>query len=296
MPCAGAAMVSMKACGRVEQVREQGDVPVGARLRGPGAEIRYGPGVRRVLAGVGEGVQDAAPGGERVDGAALQAARRASRRWRVVSSAAPASVSSRSRKWSRKCHERHAQRSKARESMPAAGRISGSIGCRSISKGMPFSVRLPWRGRGPGRAGRGGRFRPGCCRMSSSGSRRVENIGAGRAFAGDQRGLQFRRHALVVGDQMSSSRSLSPRARERVPSAPSSQRRSSAIAVPDNSTAKGAVGGVENMVAFVEHVARRHVIIVQPAPDGLGHHQRVVGDDEIGLAGIADTCSMTQQP
>ncbi len=42
------------------------------------------------------------------------------------------------------------------------------------------------------------------------------------------------------------------------------------------------------MVAFVEDVAGGNVVVVEPAPDGLGHDQSVVGDDEIGLAGVAD--------
>ena len=38
------------------------------------------------------------------------------------------------------------------------------------------------------------------------------------------------------------------------------------------------------MVALVEYVARRHVIVVQPAPGRLGQHQRVIGDHQIGVA------------
>ena len=49
-----------------------------------------------------------------------------------------------------------------------------------------------------------------------------------------------------------------------------------------------AVGRVEHVVAFVEHVAGGHDAVVQPAPGGLGHHQRMVGDDELRGACAAD--------
>ena len=51
---------------------------------------------------------------------------------------------------------------------------------------------------------------------------------------------------------------------------------------------EGAVGGAEHVVAFVEYVAGGHGVVVQPAPRGLGHHQSVVGDDEIGGARAPD--------
>ena len=51
---------------------------------------------------------------------------------------------------------------------------------------------------------------------------------------------------------------------------------------------EGAVGGVEQVVALVEHVAGRHGAVVQPAPGGLRHHQRVVGHHQLGGAGAAD--------
>ena len=49
-----------------------------------------------------------------------------------------------------------------------------------------------------------------------------------------------------------------------------------------------AVGRVEHVVAFVEHVAGGHGAVVQPAPGGLGHHQRMVGDDQLCGARAAD--------
>ena len=49
---------------------------------------------------------------------------------------------------------------------------------------------------------------------------------------------------------------------------------------------KGGIGGIEEMMAFVEDVAQRcGVRIVRPPPVArLNHDQRVVGDDDIGLA------------
>ena len=41
-------------------------------------------------------------------------------------------------------------------------------------------------------------------------------------------------------------------------------------------------------MALVEHVTRRHRVVVQPAPGRLGHHQRVIGDHQFGGAGAAD--------
>jgi len=38
------------------------------------------------------------------------------------------------------------------------------------------------------------------------------------------------------------------------------------------------------MVPLVEHVAGRHRAVVEPAERRLGHDQRMVGDDEPGMA------------
>jgi hypothetical protein len=63
--------------------------------------------------------------------------------------------------------------------------------------------------------------------------------------------------------------------------------------LPRQGRRKGAVGGVEEMVALVEDDAlhRGALDVGLQAPGrpgsvecGLGHHQRVVGDDEIGAA------------
>ena len=53
---------------------------------------------------------------------------------------------------------------------------------------------------------------------------------------------------------------------------------------------EGAVGGVEQVVALVEHVAgRRPAFCVVPSAQGrLNHHQGVVGDDDVGATGPAD--------
>ena len=51
---------------------------------------------------------------------------------------------------------------------------------------------------------------------------------------------------------------------------------------------KGVIGGVEYMVALVEHESSRHVYVVEPAQRRLCHDQRVVGDHDVGAAGAAD--------
>jgi len=47
---------------------------------------------------------------------------------------------------------------------------------------------------------------------------------------------------------------------------------------------KGAVGGLEEMMAFVEDVAGRQLPVVAAAHGGLDHHQGMVGDHDVGLA------------
>ena len=49
-----------------------------------------------------------------------------------------------------------------------------------------------------------------------------------------------------------------------------------------------AVRRVEHVVAFVEHVAGGHDAVVQPAPSGLGHHQRMVRHDKLCRARAAN--------
>ncbi len=55
---------------------------------------------------------------------------------------------------------------------------------------------------------------------------------------------------------------------------------------------KGAVGGLRQMVALVEHVARRHLVLVGAATGHdmvgcLGQHQRMVRHHQVGLAGAS---------
>ena len=52
--------------------------------------------------------------------------------------------------------------------------------------------------------------------------------------------------------------------------------------------AERAVGGIEQVMALVEHVAQRARGVVEPAHRRLDHHQRMVGDHDVGLAGAAD--------
>ncbi len=56
---------------------------------------------------------------------------------------------------------------------------------------------------------------------------------------------------------------------------------------PADLGAERAVGRLEHVVAFVEHVARGNGVVVEALPGGLRHHQRVVGDDQLGGAGAA---------
>ncbi len=56
---------------------------------------------------------------------------------------------------------------------------------------------------------------------------------------------------------------------------------------------EGSIGGIEDMMPFVEHVAQRHRRIVKaaapvPVVRRLRHHQGVVGEHQIGGAGAAD--------
>ena len=51
---------------------------------------------------------------------------------------------------------------------------------------------------------------------------------------------------------------------------------------------EGAIGRIEHVVAFVEHVAGGHHAVVQPAPGGLGHHQCMVRHDKLCGACAAD--------
>ena len=52
--------------------------------------------------------------------------------------------------------------------------------------------------------------------------------------------------------------------------------------------AEGAVGGVEQVMALVEHVAQRPRGVVEAAHRRLHHDQRVVGDHDVGLPRAAD--------
>ncbi len=49
---------------------------------------------------------------------------------------------------------------------------------------------------------------------------------------------------------------------------------------------KSTVRRIKNMMPLIKHIARRHVIIVQPTPYRLRHHQRMVGDHEVRLPRI----------
>ncbi len=51
---------------------------------------------------------------------------------------------------------------------------------------------------------------------------------------------------------------------------------------------KGVVGGFEQVVPLVEHIAGRHRRVVEPAECGLGHDERMIGDDDPRAAGLAD--------
>ena len=52
--------------------------------------------------------------------------------------------------------------------------------------------------------------------------------------------------------------------------------------------AEGAIGGVEQVMALVEDVAQRPRCVVEAAHRRLDHHQRVVGDHDVGLARAPD--------
>ena len=74
-----------------------------------------------------------------------------------------------------------------------------------------------------------------------------------------------------------------PRRRPREPfSGPTIQRLSSIASLPGQRGGEGAVGRLEHVVAFVEHDPRRALRVVAAAR-GVDHHQRVVGDHQVGL-------------
>ena len=50
------------------------------------------------------------------------------------------------------------------------------------------------------------------------------------------------------------------------------------------------IGRIENMMPFIEDIARRHGVIVQPAPGGL-RHAGAAGRTGAGSAGIASPAS-----
>ena len=52
--------------------------------------------------------------------------------------------------------------------------------------------------------------------------------------------------------------------------------------------AEGAIGGIEQVMALVEDVAQRPRSVVEAAHRRLDHHQRVVGDHDVGLPRAAD--------
>ncbi len=54
--------------------------------------------------------------------------------------------------------------------------------------------------------------------------------------------------------------------------------------------AERAVGRIEQVMALVEHVARRPRRIVEPAHRRLDHDQRMVGDDDVGRCGRGGWC------
>ena len=136
------------------------------------------------------------------------------------------------------------------------------------------------------RSGSGGRYR---CRQipAPSSPSRADQPGAGRARAACKAASSGVSSSGRLATS-SSTRRARPRARDRPPSAPSSQRRSSAVSWPDRVAENAEIGGVEQVVAFVEHVAGRHGVVVEAAPGRLRHHQGVVGDHQFGGAGAAD--------
>ena len=103
---------------------------------------------------------------------------------------------------------------------------------------------------------------------------------------GDQRLDQRRRRFLVGLDEVADAalQAAGARAAGLGAEQPAPQ---FAPLLPGQAHRERGVGRFEQMMALVEHVAGRHGGVVEPAQRRLRHDQRVVGDDEAGVAGGA---------
>ena len=111
--------------------------------------------------------------------------------------------------------------------------------------------------------------------------------GAGKDAGGGDDFVKGSGGGAVVGDEIGEPLAQAPPARPPAvlgAAQPAAQLRG---LEPGQRQRKGGVGGVEQVVALVEDIAQRDAAVVA-APRRLGHHQGVVGDDDVGAPRPAD--------
>ena len=185
-------------------------------------------------------------------------------------------------------------RQRAGEPLRRLGRHRDRAGRRRIPARPRRSRRAPRRGPAPGggpgagtpRSGWAGR-RPGRPVRDGRSPMRPDQPGAGSARAACSAASSG---VSSSGRAATSSSMPPPQAAGARPAALGAEQPAAQLGglQPGQLGGERAVRRVEHVVAFVEHVAGGHDAVVQPAPGGLGHHQRMVGDDELRGARAAD--------
>ena len=237
--------------------------------------------------GGGQPVQDAAPGGEGVDGAAFEAAGGA---FQALAGGLLQGFGLGFQPFEEALAQRHQRDAQALQGAGEQFRRRQDVGVDRVEVDLEGHAAFQLRLRGAGAGLDAERAQEGFRRVVVGFQFRVEAGGEHRRrqrLGGEEGGFQFRHHAFVGGHDVFHGAAMPARPRAGALGAeqPAAQFGHRGAGEFDR---EGAVGGVENMVAFVEHVAGGHVVVVEPAPDGLRHDQRVVGDHEIGLARVAD--------
>ena len=112
-------------------------------------------------------------------------------------------------------------------------------------------------------------------------------VGAEGGRGSRARGLRRRIGDLVEADEVGAKALIEVLAAARILPAddPAAQL---APFTPGQAHGKGAVRCCEQVVTFVEDIAGRHGCVVEPTECGLGHDQRMVGDDDARLSCLAN--------
>ena len=100
-------------------------------------------------------------------------------------------------------------------------------------------------------------------------------------------GVERRRRRGIVGDEVLDAALQAPRAAARAPLGAEQPAPELGRLASREMGREGAVGGIEDMVALVEDVARGQIAVVDPAKCCLHHDERVVGDHDLGAPGAA---------